>query len=191
MSAKLVVFSGPSGSGKNSVLREVLQQSEGRAVRLTTATTRKPRDGEVHGVDHYFMTKKEFLDAVAVGMIPEYWHAKRTDRYYGTYLPDLEEKLTTGKTILAEVQIEGMRYFSEHFDTLTLFIAPESIDDLRERMTKRSAIHETELDERLEEARLQMHDDAPHYDYVVINKNNKLAETVSEVMDILKKEQYL
>jgi len=191
MSAKVVVFSGPAGSGKNSVLREVLKRAEGRAVRLTTATTREPRDGEVPGVDHYFMTKKEFLDAVDAGMIPEYWHAKRTDRYYGTYAPDLEEKLATGKTILAEVQIEGMRYFADHFDTLTLFIAPESIDDLCDRITRRGPMSDAELNERLEEARLQMHDDAPLYDYVVVNKNNKLAETVTEVMDILKKEQYL
>jgi len=187
---KVVVIAGPSGSGKNSILEGVLSQFT-QCERLVTATTREKRDGEVDGVDYYFFTKEQFLQEVEQGNIPEYWHAPETDRYYGTYLPDLEQKLTEGKTVIAHLQVEGLRFFRENYDALGIFIVPDSLDELRRRILHRQNMSNEELEERLKGAEKEMNDQAPEYDYVIVNKRDKLGEAISEVVDILRKEQYL
>jgi len=77
---KIVVIAGPSGSGKNSIMQGVLKRCDS-CVRLVTATTRSPREGEKDGVDYHFISKEVFLDGIKSGEIPEFWHAQDTDRY--------------------------------------------------------------------------------------------------------------
>lgn len=187
---KIVIIAGPSGSGKNSVLKGVLEKCD-NCTRLVTATTRSARVGEVHGKDYYFFTKEEFLQKVEDGSIPEYWHATRTDRYYGTYIPDLDEKLAQGKIVLAQVQIEGMRFFKKEYGALSVFIQPDSLEELRRRVLHRQNMPEQELQERLLEAEKEITQDAPEYDYIIVNKRDKLEEAIDATLDILRKEQYL
>ena len=188
---KVVIISGPSGSGKNSILQGVLNRCE-NCIRLVTATTRDPREGERNGEDHYFLTKEEFLKGLDEGVIPEHWHALDTDRYYGTYLPDVEQKIKLGKIIVAEMQIEGMRFFKQEYDALTIFVTAGSLEELEKRIRKRQAqISEAELQERLNEARKEIHTYASQYDYVVKNEHGKLEVAIEEVLDIMRKEQYL
>ncbi len=188
---KVVVLSGPSGSGKNSVLQAVIDRCK-NCVRLVTATTRAIRDNEKHGEDHYFLSKDEFLTGIKDGTIPEYWHAVETDRYYGTYLPDLEEKFSEGKIVVTEVQIEGMKFMRKEFGALSIFVTAESLEELEVRIRKRQPdISEEEIQERLQQAEKEINEYAKEYDYTLVNKHGKLEETISEVMDILRKEQYL
>ncbi|MDP2650003.1 MAG: guanylate kinase [bacterium] len=187
----VLVIAGPTGSGKNSVIDGVLGQCQ-KCTRLVTATTRAMREGERNGIDYYFLSKEEFLKAVKDGQIPEYWHAKETDRHYGTYLPDLEKKISEGKIVVAHMQIEGARYFKKHYNALTLFIVPDSLDELRRRVLGRQRdIPDEELEERLKIAEVEMSEHAPEYDYTIVNRRDKLNEAIDDVLDILKKEKYL
>ncbi len=188
---RVVVLSGPSGSGKNSVLSAIIDRCESCS-RLVTATTRAIRDNEKHGKDHYFLNKEEFLAGIKDGTIPEYWHAVETDRYYGTYLPDLESKLSEGKIVVTEVQIEGMRFMKKEFGALGIFVTAESLEELEIRIRKRQPnISEEEIQERLRQAKKEIDEYAKEYDYTLVNKHGRLEETIGEVMDILRKEQYL
>lgn len=187
---RVVVIAGPSGSGKDSVIQGVIRECPS-CVRLVTATTRDPRPGEVHGKDYYFISKEEFLGRVKDGSIPEHWHAQETDRYYGTYLPDLEQKLNAGNTVISQQQIEAVRFFKAHFDALAIAIEPASREELRGRIILRHPMNEQELSERLLKATTEMQENREACAYVIINANGKLGEAVSQVIDILKKEGYI
>lgn len=189
-SGSVVVIAGPSGSGKNSVLEGILEAC-GNCTRLVTATTREPREGEEHGKDYYFFSKEVFLEGVKDGTIPEHWHAPETDRYYGTYLPDLERKLRDGNVVLAHMQIEGMRYFKAHHNALTLFIVPDSIEELARRVEGRQKMNDRELQERLAEAQHEVTEHAPHYDHTIINARDKLPEAIEQALTILREEHVI
>ncbi len=181
----VVVIAGPSGSGKNSIINGVIERCS-NCVRLVTATTREPRAGEVDGVDYHFLSKGDFLAGMKDGRIPEHWYAEETDRYYGTYLPDLEQKLSEGKTVLAHMQIEGARYFKAHFNALTLFIMPHSLDVLRQRVLERQDMGAEELEERLAEAQREIQEDAPQYDMQIVNEQGKLDEAIQAAINLLR-----
>lgn len=187
---KVVVIAGPSGSGKDSVIQGVLKKFP-QCVRLTTATTREPRPGEEHEKDYYFIPKEEFIARIADGSIPEHWHAVDTDRYYGTYLPDLEKKLAAGKVVITQQQIEAVRFFKSMFNALTIAIEPGSIEELRGRITNRHAMDEHEVNERLQKAQIELAENKSECAYAVINANGKLDVAVQCVVDILQKEGYI
>ena len=88
MPKKVVVIAGPSGSGKNAIINEILSRYP-RCVRLVTATTRKPRPGEKDGIDYHFLTQQKFERDMARGDIPEHRFVQELNTYYGIYLPDL------------------------------------------------------------------------------------------------------
>ena len=189
--ARIVVFSGPSGSGKNALLAGVLARCDA-CVRLVTATTRAVRDGEQHGVDYYFLSTEEFLTGIDTGDIPEHWHAADTNRYYGTYVPALKESLAQGNVILGQLQIEGFRYLKKAFGALGVFVVADSHQELERRIRERQPdITNEEMQERLQKADEEVHEHAQEYDYTVVNARGKLDDTIQEVMDILRKEQYL
>ena len=187
---KVVIIAGPSGSGKNSIL-DVLMQRCDICARLVTATTREPRDGEQDGIDYHFITKDTFLRGISDGTIPEYWHAKDTDRYYGTYLPDLDAKFANGKIVLAQVQAEGIRYFKEHFTTIAFCIVPESKEALIARITARHPMTDEEITERMRLMEKEMKEFAPLCDYTIRNPDGKLNVAVDEVISILEQERFI
>ncbi len=187
---KILIIAGISGSGKNSIMQGILDRYK-NCTKLITATTREPRRGEVHGVDYYFITKEEFLQNIKDGKIPEYWHAKDTDRYYGTYLPDLDKKANEGKVIIAQVQAEGIKYLKDHYKTIAIFITVLSESDLISRIRLRQDIQEDELKERISMMQRETLEFKQFCDYTVSNPNGKLNETIDEVINILKKENYV
>ena len=181
---KILIIAGPSGSGKNSILEALLAQSD-IFVRLVTATTREPRDGEIHTKDYYFISKDAFLEGIKSGQIPEYWHAKDTDRYYGTYLPDLTQKTKDGKIIIAQVQAEGIKYFKERFNAIAIMITAESEDELIGRINARSTMTPEELSGRMALIKKETEELNAVCDYTVRNANGKLDEAVAEVTTIV------
>jgi guanylate kinase len=187
---KVLIISGPTGSGKNSILEGVLERCHNCA-RLVTATTRLPRGGEVDGVDYHFISKDVFLQAIKDGEIPEYWHAQDTDRYYGTYLPDLRNKAKAGNIIVAQVQAEGIKYFKKHYKTVSVLIVAGSEDELIGRVTARHPMTKEELKERLDTIHKEMQEFEQVCDYTVRNENGKLDIAIEEVITILKKENYV
>ena len=190
MTKQVVVIAGPSGSGKNAVIGALLRHDH-RYVRLVTATTRAMRPGEEEGVDYYFLSQEKFDEELAAGNIPEHRFVPALNTYYGTYLPDLEKKIQAGKTVFAQVDIEGARLLKERFNATTIFIMPESLEQFRARLRVRNPEwSKEEFDARMKITEEEMRVHAPQYDYRVTNADGKLEDTVSQVMDIMRKEGY-
>lgn len=187
---QVVVIAGPSGSGETTFTNELILAYP-NFVRMVSATTRKPRLGERDGVDYYFMNDQEFFEAVQAHLIPEYIFIKERNVYYGTYLPDLEKKLSEGKTIIVNTDLSGARYYKRHFHAVTIFIRPKSLDVLRDRFKRRDPhISEKEIELRLKQAYQEIVDAKDNYDHMVFNTDGEFSDTIMHVVEILKKEGY-
>ncbi len=189
-SKQVVVIAGPSGSGKNAVINEILKRYH-NCVRLVTATTRAMRPGEEEGVDYYFLSQEKFDEELGAGNIPEHRYVPALNTYYGTYLPDLEKKIAQKKIVFAQVDIEGAKLLKEGYGALTIFIMPESLEQFKGRLQVRNP----EWSQKEFEARMKVTDEemrvhAPQYDYRVVNADGRLEETIGQVVDILRKEGY-
>ncbi|MBM3260924.1 guanylate kinase [Candidatus Kaiserbacteria bacterium] len=187
---QVVVIAGPSGSGKNAVIDEIIKICP-RCERLVTATTRAPRVGEINGVDYHFLKRDEFDRALASGDILEHRYVSSLDTHYGVYKPDLESRLTLGQVVFAHLDIIGARYLKEHYNATTIFIMPDSLEILESRVRGRNHdMPEEEVQKRMAIARTEVTEHAPKYDYRVLNINGKLDQTIAQVVEILKKEGY-
>lgn len=191
MLKQVVVISGPTGSGESTITKALIERFPGKVVRMITATTRPPRDKEKNGVDYYFFTKDEFKKLEAEGVIPESGYIPNRDTYYGTYLPDLQEKIAKGMVVVGNLQIKGTLYHKKNNNATTIFIDPESVDALMRRIRARSPnLSEEEFIARRDDAEREIKEERPFYDYFVLNADGKLDETIEKVIDILKKEGY-
>lgn len=187
----VVVIAGPTGSGETTITKEIIKRFPVRVERLVTATTRAPRPGETNGVDYYFFTPEEFARYDAQGKILEKTYIPNRDTYYGTYAPDLQDKIRSGKIVVVNPDIVGARYYKEHFQATTIFILPESIDALERRIRERNPeLSDLEVAKRRENAAAEIEHEQSFYDYTVTNADGALARAVDEVVAILKKEGY-
>jgi len=179
---KIVVFAGPSGSGKDSIMNKIIEKTN-KVVKLTTATTRLPRKGEIDGKDYYFISKEEFKKGIKDGVIPEYNII--SGNYYGTYLPDLEKKIKEGKIIFSQIQLIGAKYLKKHYNALLLFFIADSFEILEKRIRERGDLTEEEIEERIKIAKREVEEESKFYDYIIKNEQGKLDETVEKVLKIL------
>ncbi len=182
---QIVIFSGPSGSGKDSIMEKIIENSN-KITKLTTATSRKKRDGEVDGKSYYFLSEQEFKKNIENGNIPEYNFF--SGNYYGTFLPDLEKKILKNKIIFSQIQIVGARYLKENYNALLLFFIADSFEILEERIRGRGNLTEIEIKERIKIAKKEIEEESKFYDYVIENKQNKMDKTIKDVLNILEKE---
>ncbi len=191
MSKQVAIISGPSGSGESTITKALVERFPGKVTRMITATTRPPRDNEQDGVDYFFFTKDEFKKLEAEGVIPESGYIANRDTYYGTYLPDLQEKIAKEMVVIGNLQIKGTLYHKEHSNATTIFLDPESIDALMKRIRTRSPyLSEEEFAARREDAEREINEERSYYDYFVTNADGKLEEAIEKVIKILKKEGY-
>jgi guanylate kinase len=186
---QIVVIAGPAGSGKDTIIGEIIKTYP-NTTRMVTATTRIPRPGEMTGVHYYFMSNEQFLAELKQGKILEHYHRADTDTYYGTYKPDIDERIKSGKTVLCHVQIVGMQYLKAHYDATSIFIMPPSLDAFERRVRSRSKMSDVEWAERVRITKEEVEHDAPLYDYRVMNEDGKLNECVDRIVAILRKEGY-
>ncbi len=187
---KVLVISGPTGVGENTIVDEIRKKYP-NFVRLVTATTRKPRLDEKDKVDYYFFSNNDFLKEVSEGNIPEYQNNRNKRVYYGTYLPELKKKLSEGFNVIVTPDITGTKYFKQSHDATAIFVLPDSMESLKKRHLKRDpAITEEKLKKRLKYAQFEIENEAEFYDYKVVNAQDKLDETIDDIMGILKKEGY-
>lgn len=190
-SKKVVVIAGPSGSGKNTVINELLQRYP-RAARLVTATTRMKRPEEQDGVDYYFFDINRFDSEESQGHI----HGKRFLNlfggvHYGIYAPDLEQKLQSASIIFAPVDITGAEWLKQNYNATTIFIMPESLEEYRVRIRARNPeMSDREFDERVKITERELHVDSERYDHRIVNTGGMLSQTVDHVVEILQKEGY-
>lgn len=178
----LIVLSGFSGAGKGTVVKELIKQY-GYQVSIS-ATTRSPREGEVHGKDYYFKSKEEFEAMIEENGFIEW--AKYVGNYYGTPRAFVEEALNQGKNVILEIEVQGAMNIKEQYpDAILMFIAPPSAEILRERLIGRGTEDMETIEKRLNRAKEEVND-MEQYDYLVIN--DKLDECVEEIHQIVLKE---
>lgn len=187
---KVVVIAGPTASGETTFTKEFILGYK-NFVKAISATTRKPREGEENGVDYFFFSREEFFDLVQKGDIPEHTFVKNRDAHYGTYLPDLKAKLESGKTVIVNTDLQGARWFKEHYRAITIFIKPKSMFTLYERLIRRDpSISREEVIVRLLHASQEILEAEHQYDYTVFNDDGEFADTMIKIQSILKEEEY-
>ncbi len=188
---KVVVIAGPSGSGKNTLIREIKARHPHIAT-LTTVTTRPPRAHEVSGEDYYFYSIDEFDREVQRGNIQgERYVPLFGGVHYGIYLPDLQKKLQTATVVFAPVDITGAEWLKKNYRALTIFITPESFEQYRVRIHNRSRdMSPREFDMRMKIAREELGVHAQKYDYRVVSFDGGLSELTDQVLEIITKEGY-
>ena len=187
---KVLVIGGPTGSGETTITNEIIERFP-VFTRLVTATSRKPRNGEKDKIDYYFFSKEEFKKQISDGNIIEYTYIENRDAYYGTYKPDLDEKIDKGFNVIVNVDIVGAKYYKENYNATTVFIKPESIEELKGRLLNRDKnIDPEELEKRMRNAENEIEKEMSSYDYIIVNANGKLDKAIEKTIDILKKENY-
>lgn len=176
----LVVVSGFAGTGKGTVMKELLRKYDSYALSVS-ATTRNPRPGEVDGREYFFKTKEEFEQMIREDEFVEY--ACYVGNYYGTPKKYVQEQLCAGKDVILEIEIQGALNIKKMFpDALLLFIAPPSADTLKERLTGRGTETEEVIEKRLARA-VEESRGIENYDYLVVNDDlDTCVETVHQVI---------
>ena len=182
----LIVFSGFSGSGKGTIMKELMRKYSDIYALSISATTRAPRNGETDGVEYFFRTTEQFEDMIKNDELVEY--ARCVENYYGTPRAYVEEQLAAGKDVILEIEIQGALKVKEKFpDTLLMFVTPPSAEELRNRLigrgTEEMEVIESRLARAVEEAQ-----GIEAYDYLIVN--DTLEECVEEVHSIIRNEHY-
>lgn len=187
---QVVVIAGPSGSGETTFTEELMLAFP-HFTRAVSATTRAPRGSERDGEDYHFMTKERFFEEVQAGRIPEHTYVKNRDAHYGTYLPDLEKRIESGKTVIMNTDLAGTRFFKEHYGAITIFIKPKTMQVLYDRLIRRDpSIGKEEVISRLLNAAQEMMEAENNYDYVVFNDDGEFADTIMKIVEKLRTEGY-
>ena len=181
----LSVVSGFSGSGKGTIMKELLKNYKDQYALSISATTRKPRVGEGEGREYFFKTPEEFESMIENNQLIEY--ACYVGNYYGTPRAYVEEMLEKGKDVILEIEIQGALKVKEKFpDTLLLFISPPSAEVLKERLIGRGTEDMDTINKRLSRA-FEESLGVENYDYFVINDD--LATCVKEVHSLIQNEK--
>lgn len=173
---RLLVVSGPSGSGKSSIVRELIERL---GIEFSvSATTRLPRPGERHGVHYNFISRRDFERMIENDELLEW--AIYNNRYYGTPRAPIEETLEDQRDILLEIEIQGARQVREQKpEAIMYFISPPSLEELERRLRRRGDTSDEDIEDRLEIARSEMAEAPDLFDHIVVNDN--LDEAVSEL----------
>ncbi len=182
----LVVISGPSGAGKDSVA-DLLLVTQPNLHRVVTMTTRPPRPGEVDGRDYHFAGEAEFQALLDAGGFVE--HATVYDRHYGVPRKGIDESLASGLDTLARVDVQGAATLRRLYpDALLIFIEPPSLAESSRRVNERDADTEASRAVRRETATQEM-EAAATFDYRVVNHTGRLEETAQRVAEIIAAEK--
>ncbi len=176
----LIVISGPSGVGKGTVLKEFMNDPDLNLSYSVSMTTREKREGEVDGVNYYFVTKEEFQRAIDNGELLEW--AEFVGNFYGTPLKAVNDLREQGKNVILEIEVEGCRQIREKCpDALTIYIIPPSMEELEKRIRGRKTEPEEVVQQRLAKAEKEM-ETIGEYKYVVCNDDVKLAADIIRVI---------
>jgi len=179
----LVVISSTSGGGKDSVIRELLKIFP-NSVRLVTTTSRPPRPGNKDGVDYYFISREEFENRLKQDEFVEY--NEYAGNLYGIEKSRLEESLKNNEIVFTQIEVNGKHNLDKkQVEHLSIFLVPDSFENLAERIRGRGGVSEEKLKERLEIAKQEV-EKSGDYDYRVINVQGKFKETVEKVADIIR-----
>lgn len=170
----LIVLSGPSGVGKGTVRKQIFDDPTTSYKYSISMTTRDKRDGEIDGVDYFFKTKEEFETLIQQDQFIEY--AEYVGNYYGTPVQYVKDTMEAGHDVFLEIEVEGAKQVRKKFpDALFIFLAPPSLEHLRERLVGRGTESDEKIQKRVSEARKEV-EMMNLYDYVVVNDEVHLAK---------------
>lgn len=178
----LAVISGFSGAGKGTLMKKLVEKYQyGLSV---SATTRTPREGEVHGREYFFLSKEEFEQMIKNKELIEW--AEYVGNYYGTPKTYVEEQLAQGKDVILEIEIQGALQVRDIFPDVSLvFVTPPTAKELKERLVNRGTEDIATIDKRMSRA-IEEGKFMPQYDYIVIN--DKLEDCVEKLHQLIEKE---
>lgn len=180
----LIVISGPSGAGKGTICKALLEKH--KEIQLSvSATTRSPREGEVDGINYHFLTKENFLQRVSENDFLEY--AEVYGNYYGTPKSNVEEILDSGKDVILEIDIQGaLKVKEQSEDGVFIFILPPSMEELKQRIIKRGSETPESLMTRFKSAYQEINY-VSKYNYAVVN--DTVDSAVNKIESILTAEK--
>ncbi len=191
---KLIVFSAPSGSGKTTIVRHLLEQDDLNLEFSISATSREKRGEEVDGKDYYYLSAKEFKTKIKNDEFLE-WEEVYRDNFYGTLKTEVERIWKQGKHVIFDIDVSGGLRIKRKFpeETLAVFVKPPSIDELKIRLKKRKTESADKINMRVAKASAELAT-APLFDVVIENDNldNALKEAhklVGEFVNAKKKEK--
>ncbi len=178
---KLIIITGPSGVGKGTVVKELLDRNKDIWLSIS-ATTRNPRIGEKDSENYYFISDEKFKDMIDKKEFLEW--AQFAGNYYGTPLLTVNEKIEKGFIVLLEIEVEGAKQIKEKFpEALSIFLLPPSKTELEKRIRNRGTEKEEAIDRRLSRADYEI-SLSDEFDFVLTNHD--VDETVKEVFKIIK-----
>lgn len=176
----LVILSGFSGAGKGTLMKELLK-SYGNYALSVSATTRKPREGEVDGREYFFLDRERFQELIDTDELIEY--ARYVDNYYGTPREYVMRQMEGGKDVILEIEIQGARKVKERFpDAILIFVMPPSAKELKRRLMGRGTESLEVINARLCRA-CQEAEEMESYDYVIIN--DRLEDCVGRLHQLI------
>lgn len=184
--SKLIIFAAPSGSGKTSIVKEIMRLNP-KLKFSVSATTRKIRDNEVNGRDYHFISIEDFKHKIEKDEFVEYQEVY-TNQFYGTLKSELEKIWSQGGTVLFDVDVVGgvnlKKIFGER--ALSVFVMPPSLDILRERLVNRNTESQESLNVRLSKAESELTYES-NYDYILINDdfNSAVSEINQKIINFI------
>ena len=183
-SGKLIIFAAPSGAGKSSFIRKIINDSKNNLELSVSATTRLPREGEIHGKDYFFISEKEFNELKNNQAFLEF--ANVHGHQYGTIKSFVDERLGEGIHVILDIDVQGFTQIQRAItkDIVSIFIIPPSFDELKRRLILRGLDSNDAIDKRLENARKEL-EQAENFDYLVLNDDFNMAynEITSIIFD--------
>ena len=180
---QLIIMSGPSGVGKSTIVRKVMEQYPNLRFSVS-ATTREIRPGEVDGVSYYFVSRDRFLDMVARDELLE--HAEYVGNFYGTPAKPIDEALNLGYDILLDIEVQGaMQVKAKRPEAVTVFIKAPSFEELEQRLRGRGDTAEDKILGRLATARRE-YEKIPSYEYLLVSENGKPEQAAEQLLAIIR-----
>ena len=182
MDKKLFVISGCSGVGKGTVINEFMKRNSNDFILSVSCTTRNPRPNEIDGINYFFISKEEFEKNIKEDKFLE--HANFAGNYYGTKKKYVRQKMDEGYNVLLEIDTQGALQVKEKMpESVLVFIAPPSIEELEQRLRGRHTEDEETIQKRLAQVKTEL-ERSQKYDYTIINDN--ILRAVKEIEDIVK-----
>lgn len=177
---RLFIVSAPSGAGKTTLCKAVLDHFPDMKYSVST-TTRKPRPGEMPGVDYFFISKEEFLDRIEKDQWAEW--ALVHENYYGTSARYINDQISVGEDVLLDIDVQGAKQILKRYpESITIFIMPPAFEVLRERMISRGSDGMAVIEKRLLNARQEM-DQKDLYQHIIIN--DRLEEAKARLIALI------
>ena len=181
---KLIVFSAPSGSGKTTIVKHLLKQIDLNLEFSISATSRNKRGDEINGKDYYFLSTQEFIQHIKKDDFLE-WEEVYRDNFYGTLKSEIERIWSLGKHVIFDIDVSGGLRIKRKFpeQTLSIFVKPPSIDELKIRLKKRKTESDDKINMRVAKASAELAT-APLFDIII--ENDRLNDALDEAYGLIK-----